>query len=231
MRTEAAYSWLVDKSILPILSHNPHTGGVCSIPLHALTYLSAAIDIVTGIFQTRIFYSFCFCIWFGFHLSANMTIRTARPNRGQHYQPRMHCLKKVGGYHSHYYWFILFVLRLFHSYYFILNLIRSVDKFLTLQIYWLFKFFFHLIRLNSSGLHWYLLLFHSENMKSNNTFREIDKLFFPVTGEFYTWTVCPQKSRGWLKINSNSTVKPISFAAGCHPNILSSSAAYPGLIW
>ena len=66
MRAEASYSRLVDKSILLILSYNPHTGGVCSSPLHALTYLSAAIDIITGIFHTRIFILFVFLrlIWF-----------------------------------------------------------------------------------------------------------------------------------------------------------------------
>lgn len=98
VRGEASQSRLVDKSILPILSYCPLTGGVCSHLLYACSPLSAPVQVITGIFHTRIFLIF--------HSSANMTIRTARPDRSQQFRPRIHCLKKVGGYHHHRYYYL-----------------------------------------------------------------------------------------------------------------------------
>lgn len=98
-----------------------------------------------------------------------MTIRTARPDRGQHFHARMHCLKKVGRYHRHYCWF--------YSDHLLYN--PPVSYAIG------FTFCSHL---PAHKIPEYL-------------------------HETYTWFVCHQKSRGLLKIISNSTSKPISSAA------------------
>lgn len=92
------HSWLVDKSILPILPCNPYRrrterGGDARSVTHYNWNISKP-----GVYFVLFFtFFFFFYIWFGFHPSSDMTIRTVRPDRVQHFRPRMHCLSKVGG--------------------------------------------------------------------------------------------------------------------------------------
>ncbi|XP_037545245.1 regulator of G-protein signaling 9-like [Nematolebias whitei] len=59
------------------------------VALSDCTHLSSATTAICEIPQSFIFTSF------GLHPAADMTIRTARPNRGQHFRSRLHCLRKL----------------------------------------------------------------------------------------------------------------------------------------
>lgn len=100
-RKESICSWLVDRSGPSQPIWLPHRRSVFKCALHAHASLSASQDNIIGISHETFYLFILVFFWLGLTPSANMTIRTARPDRGQHFRSRMHCLKKVGGHQHH----------------------------------------------------------------------------------------------------------------------------------